>query len=290
MRPLRLATRGSPLAQWQARHLAAGLRRAWPGLRTELVLIASGGDVDLSTPLYGMGDVGVFAREIHHAVLSGEADIAVHSCKDLPTTAPAGIAPPVILARHDPRDALVGARGIADLPPGATVGSSSLRRRSQLAHARSDLRFTSIRGNIQTRMRKVAAGEVDATVLACAGLVRMGLMRSAGAVGLDPQRELVPAPAQGAIAADHREGDTRSARLLAPLHHRATATALAIERGVLAGLRGGCSLPLGCYATRHGATWRVQARLGLEDGNLRESIRHGPAAGLADAVLADLGV
>lgn len=287
MRPIRLATRASPLAQWQARHVARLLRRAWPGLSVRLVPVASSGDRDLSTPLYGMGDVGVFAREVHAAVLDDSADAAVHSCKDLPTTPPDGVAMPVIPPRHDPRDALVGAADIAALPRAALVGSSSLRRRTQLGAIRPDLRFTSIRGNIQTRIGKTTDGTVDATLLACAGLRRMGLMRVAGARALHPRDGMVPAPAQGAIAVDHRCDDHRTAVLLAALHETDSARAVALERAVLAGLRGGCSLPLGCYATRTRATWHLTACLADETG-LRRAAVHGPHAGLADRCLEDL--
>ena len=290
MRSIRLATRASPLAMWQARHVARKLRRVWPRLRVELVAITSSGDQDVDTPLYGMGNVGVFAREVHHAVLDGRADAAVHSCKDLPTTVPDGCAPPVILARHDPRDALIGAASIAGLPQGAVVGSSSLRRRHQLAAIRPDLHFVNIRGNIQTRMGKVTSGEVDATLLACAGLARMGLMRTYAARGLDPWHELVPAPAQGAIAIDHRAQDHRIARLLAPLNDADTAVAVAIERRVLAGLRGGCSLPLGCYARRRGSIWELRTRLSPEGQTPVESERSGPASSIAQQALTDLGV
>ncbi|MDA3961762.1 MAG: hydroxymethylbilane synthase [Planctomycetota bacterium] len=282
--PFRLATRASPLAMWQARHVAALLRAAWPGLPIEIHALTSSGDQDLETPLYGMGNVGVFAREVHAAVLNGTADVAVHSCKDLPTTAPTGIAAPVICKRHDPRDALIGATSIDALPQGTLVGSSSLRRRSQLAALRPDLRFTSIRGNVQTRLGKVAAGEVGATILACAGLSRMGLMRQARARGLDPHHELIPAPAQGALALDHRCGDTRSAVLLSPLRHHDTARAVTIEREVLAGLRGGCSLPLGCYAVRAGVSWQLEACLDSETGIRRVSLQ-GHAATLPQRCL-----
>jgi hydroxymethylbilane synthase len=273
---------------WQARHTASLLRQAWPGLTVELIPITSSGDIDLSTPLYGMGNVGVFAREIHLAVLEGRADAAVHSCKDLPTTPPEGIAPPVLLARHDVRDALVGAPSIAALPAGARVGSSSLRRRSQLAALRSDLRFVDLRGNVGTRLAKIAAGEADATLLAAAGLMRLNMMRQVGAVGLDPLCELVPAPAQGALAIDHRHADQRSAHLLAPLRDHCTSVAVTIERAVLAGLRGGCSLPFGCLVRRRGTGWHLRGRLARDDGSLIELDLSGPATGLAARALSEL--
>jgi hydroxymethylbilane synthase len=281
---IRLATRASPLALWQAAFVARALRAAWPGLRTVLVPVVAGGDADLVTPLYRLGSVGIFCREVHAAVLAGQADAGVHSCKDLPTMPPAGILLAALLRRHDPRDALVGAPSLADLPTGAVVGTSSLRRQHQLAALRPDLRFVPIRGNVQTRLGKVG-GDVAATLLAQAGLHRLGLgLRGAP---LDPVQVLIPAPAQGALAVDCRVDDRRTRRWLEPLHHRATATAVGIERAVLAGLSGGCSLPLGAYARRSGDGWRIDLALGTAAG-LRRASLHGPAWTLAARALAAL--
>jgi hydroxymethylbilane synthase len=285
---LRLATRDSALALWQARHVAAALRRAWPGLRTVLVPLTAGADRDLITPLYGMGGAGVFAKEVHAAVLAGHADCGVHSCKDLPTAVPAGLTPPVLLRRADPRDALLGAASLAALPPGARVGSSSLRRRAQLLAYRPDLICVDLRGNVPTRLRKLKERQVDATVLALAGLSRLDLARSSRAVALDPVAEMVPAVAQGALAVDCRAGDARTRRLLSVLTHRPTQLAVGIERAVLAGLRGGCSLPLGCLVRRAGLGWRLDACLARDGQPLRRIELHGPAAGLAERALAAL--
>jgi hydroxymethylbilane synthase len=277
---IRLATRASPLALWQARHAASLLRRAWPGLRVDLVPVTSGGDLDLVTPLYRLGAVGVFCKEVHALVLSGRADAGVHSCKDLPTASPDGLAIRAILRRADPRDALIGAASIADLPAGAVIGTSSLRRQAQLAALRPDLRFVAIRGNVQTRLRKVADGEAAATVMAMAGLSRLGLAIQARAEPLDPWTVMTPAPAQGAIAIDALADDRRMERLLAPLHHRDTATAIGIERDLLARLAGGCSLPLGAHAVRGQRGWRLRARLGRDD-RMIEGDWTGAAADLA---------
>lgn len=266
---IRLATRASRLALWQARHVAHRLRQAHPGLTVELVTMTASGDTDHATPLYRLGGIGVFCKEVQEAVLAGRADAGVHSMKDLPTAEPAGLSVAAVLARADARDALIGAATIAALPPGALVGSSSLRRIAQLQALRPDLRFTSIRGNVETRLRKVHEGEVTATIMACAGLMRLGLMRRAQAVPLDAERECTPAPAQGAIAVDCRSDDTRTRRLLYCLHHTDTARAVAVERELLAGLGGGCSLPLGCLVRRHQGRWLARARLGGDDG-LRE--------------------
>ncbi len=271
--PLRLATRSSPLALWQARWVAGRLRAAHPGLRVVLVPLVSAGDLDRSTALYASSSVGVFVREIQAAVLDGRADAGVHSCKDLPTTPPAGLVLAAIQPRADVRDALITADGrpLAALARGAVVGTSSLRRQTQLAHHRPDLRFVAIRGNVETRLRKLATGEADATVLAMAGLHRLGLVAAARAVPLDPWTESVPAPAQGAVAVDCRDGDRRTRVLLAAIDHPATRRAITIERGILADLEGGCSLPLGCLVRRTTAQgWEARIRLGAVDGPLRE--------------------
>lgn len=269
MTVVRLATRGSNLALWQARHVARVLRRHHRGLIVQLLIVNSSGDTDHATPLYRMGNnVGVFCKEVQQAVLDGRADAGVHSMKDLPTTPPDGLQIAAVLERADPRDVLVGAASLAALPQGALIGTSSLRRQAQLLHARPDLTFTSIRGNVETRLRKVREreGGVVATIMAYAGLKRLGLLRRADAAPLDPWNECTPAPAQGAVAVDCRCRDRRMQALLAPLHHRETATAVGIERAVLAGLAGGCSLPLGCFARRRAGRWELRLRLGRVRG------------------------
>ncbi len=287
MTVIRLATRGSNLALWQARHVAGLLRRHHPGLSVRLVIMNSSGDTDHATPLYKMGNnIGVFCKEVQQAVLDGRADAGVHSMKDLPTSEPDGLTVAAVLKRADARDVLVGAPSLAALPKGALIGTSSLRRQAQLLHARPDLRFTSIRGNVETRLRKVREQEhgVVATIMAYAGLKRLNLLRHADAAPLDPWSECTPAPAQGAVAVDCRANDHRMQSLLRDLHHRDTATAVGIERTVLAGLAGGCSLPLGCFARRHEGRWHVRIRLGRESG-LRELAEHGSSNILAERIL-----
>jgi hydroxymethylbilane synthase len=260
---IRIATRASPLALWQARWVAARLRRRHPGLAVRLVPVVSGGDRDRATALYAASTVGMFVKEIQAAVLAGEADCGVHSAKDLPTGLPAGLALAAVLPRADARDALVGAPSVAALPQGAVVGSSSLRRRVQLARLRPDLRFVAIRGNVETRLDQVRAGTVTATVLAMAGLARLGLLRRAQATPLAVLSDMVPAPAQGAVAVDCRAGDRRTAHLLSGIADAATAAAIHCERAVLAGLDGGCSLPLGCHAWRdREGRWHLAVSLG----------------------------
>lgn len=289
MTPLRLATRASPLALWQAHHAANLLRRAHPGLPVVLVPVVSTGDVDRSTPLYGMGNVGVFAKEVHQAVRDGRADVGVHSCKDLPTTWPDGIALAATLRRADPRDALIGAATLAELPPGAKVGTSSLRRQHQILAVRPDLRCEPIRGNVETRLRKVADGEFDATLMAMAGLRRLGLRAQARAAPLDPTSVCTPAPAQGAVALDCRLDDRRTRALMARLDHRPTTQAVTVEREVLAGLRGGCSLPFGCLVRyRRDLGWHAHVALAV-DGSVHRWLVCGPRRGLAQRILAAIG-
>lgn len=290
MNRFRLATRNSPLALWQARHVSALLRQAHPSLQIELVPIVSGGDVDRTTPLYGMGDVGVFVKEVQARVVDGQADAGVHSCKDLPTTLPDALRLAAILGRADPRDALIGAGSVAELPPHARIGTSSLRRMAQLAAIRPDLRFVNLRGNVETRLRKVRDGEADATILAAAGLARLGLLRRARATPLDPFTVCTPAAAQGAVAVDCRVGDRRAQALLACLDHQATHRAVAIERAVLGGLRGGCSLPLGVHVRQWQGRWELIARLARDGQPLRTVHLHSAsAAGLSERALAALG-
>jgi hydroxymethylbilane synthase len=250
----------------------------------ELVPVVAGADRDLQTPLYGMGGVGVFAAEVHQAVLAGAADAGVHSCKDLPTTAPEGMVTVAYGKRADPRDALVGSTSLDALPEGAVVGSSSLRRRAQLAALRPDLRFVDLRGNVATRLRKISEGQADATLLAMAGLGRLGLLRQVRATALHPSRECTPAAAQGLVAIDCRVDDRLSRRLIQPLDHGATRQAAAIERNVLAGLRGGCTLPLGVWARRIHNSWQLDAAL-ERSGRLRRVALSGPSAQLAERCL-----
>lgn len=285
MTELRIATRSSPLAKWQANRVAAVLRRRWPGLRTRLVPVTAAADIDLATPLYRLGTVGVFCKEVQALVLSGAADCGVHSAKDLPTTLPDGLVLAAVLTRGDPRDALIGAASITALPSGALIGTSSLRRQTQLAAIRPDLRFVPLRGNVQTRLGKIAQGEAAATVLAQAGLMRLGLARAG--TPLDPVTEMTPAPAQGAIAVDCRADDRPTRFRLAAIADQTTTTAITIERTVLAGLAGGCSLPLGAHAWRAADGWHLRIRLGTTT-RLVEGAWRGPAAALASQALAVL--
>jgi hydroxymethylbilane synthase len=248
-RPLRVGTRGSLLARTQSGAVADALAVA-TGARTELVTITTHGDVS-EEPLARIGGAGVFVSALRAALLEGTVDVAVHSLKDLPTQVPAGIELAAVPAREDPRDVLVAAagRGLGDLPDGATIGTGSPRRAAQVravARARGQ-RWTvlDVRGNVDTRLRMVASGRLDAVVLAGAGLARLGRLGEATEI-LDPQL-VMPAPGQGALAVEVRAGDP-VAGLVAPLDDTATRFAVTAERAVLAGLEAGCAAPVGAWA------------------------------------------
>ncbi len=267
---IRIATRSSPLALWQARYVAQLLHRAHPGIKTTLVPITASGDKNLETPLYGMGNVGVFAKEVHQLILNKDADIGVHSCKDLPTASPDGIEIAAVCKRHDPRDVLVSQKPLSELPKDACIGTSSLRRQYQLSSIRPDLQYKSIRGNVGTRLKKIENGEYDATLMAYAGLKRLNIHRSTPLHILNPINECCPAPAQGAIAIDCLSKRNDLKHILSYINHHITHQAISIEREVLSGLRGGCSLPLGCFVSPVELKWQLHAVLGKENGELKK--------------------
>lgn len=247
-RTLRIATRQSPLALWQAEHVAEGLRRHHPGLQVELVAMTTRGDKLLDAPLAKVGGKGLFVKELEQAMLDGRADLAVHSMKDVPMEFPEGLELSVILQREDPRDAFVSPRyaDLDSLPQGARIGTSSLRRSSQLRARRPDLEVLNLRGNVQTRLAKLDAGDYDAILLAAAGLKRLKLDDRIRSV-LTPEVSL-PAGGQGAVGVEIRSGDTELAGLLAPLHHQPTALRVRAERALNRHLEGGCQVPIACYA------------------------------------------
>lgn len=254
MAALRIASRGSELALWQARAVADALAAAAPGLEVEIRIVRTTGDRILDVPLAGIGDRGLFTKEIDAALLDGEADLAVHSLKDVPTRLPDGLRIGAITRREDARDVLLCREGLppglAELPAGSRVGTSSLRRRSQLRALRPDLEVSDLRGNLNTRLARLDAGEYDAIVLAAAGVLRLG-WRERIAQYLDPELWL-PAVGQGALAVVAREEDTSlQARLLA-LHHAATAACVTAERAFLRALEGGCQIPIGALARLEG--------------------------------------
>jgi hydroxymethylbilane synthase len=279
---LRIATRKSPLAMWQAEHVAAALRAVHKGLVVEILGMSTQGDRILDTPLAKIGGKGLFVKELEQRMLDREADIAVHSMKDVPVELPDGLHLAAILEREDPRDAFVSERfaELSELPEGARVGTSSLRRQCQLADRRPDLEILPLRGNVNTRLRKLDDGEYDAIILATAGLVRLGMgerIRS----HLDPDDSL-PAIGQGAIGIECRSDDARVNELLQPLHHVDTADCVGAERALNARLEGGCQVPIGGHAVLEDDTLYLRGLVGTVDGS--EIVRSAERASRAEAV------
>ncbi len=244
-----VGTRGSALALWQTEHVIQRLKTAAPGLAIEVKTITTEGDVKRDRPLSQLGGKGLFVKEIEQALLTGEIDLAVHSLKDMPTGQPQGLTIGAVLERADARDALVTREiggGLSALAAEARVGTSSLRRRAQLLAARPQLQVLDLRGNLDTRLRKLRAGEYDAVVLAAAGLIRLGY---ANAIGQTlPVDVMLPAVGQGALCVEVRAGDQATAAMTASLDHPRTCQATQAERALLRRLEGGCQVPVGAYA------------------------------------------
>ena len=262
MKKLRLATRKSALALWQTEHVAARLRAAHPDLAVELVPMTTRGDQILDRPLSDIGGKGLFLKELEVSMLEGEADAAVHSLKDVPMTLDGPFRIGAILERADPFDAFISARysHFDALPAGARVGTSSLRRQAQLRARRADLQLLDLRGNVNTRLSKMEAGEYDAIILACAGLERLGLSRYIRH-RLDAPSWL-PAVAQGAIAVECREGDDATLELLSVLDHADTRTCVEAERAMNRRLHGSCQVPIAAYATLDGNILSLEGLVG----------------------------
>ncbi|MET0505261.1 MAG: hydroxymethylbilane synthase, partial [Luteibacter sp.] len=254
--PLRIATRKSALALWQAEHVAALLRQAHPGLIVELVPLSTRGDEILDRSLATIGGKGLFLKELEVAMLEGRADIAVHSLKDVPAELEPGFALSAILPRADAADAFISNHyaTLADLPNGARVGTSSLRRQAQLRAVRADLQLLDLRGNVNTRLARLDEGHYDAIILACAGVERLGLGHRITARLNSP--DWLPAPGQGAIAVESRSGDTRVNDLLAALTDEDTLIAVSAERAMNERLGGSCAVAIGawCVVAEHGLT------------------------------------
>ena len=265
--PLRIATRKSQLALWQAEHVATLLRRAHAGLEVELVPIVTQGDRIQDRSLAAIGGKGLFIKELEVALEERRADIAVHSMKDLPGDLPAGLTIAAVLERADPRDAL-----LHDLPHGARLGTSSLRRQAQLMAARPDLRIEPLRGNVDTRLRRLDAGEMDAIVLACAGLIRLGL-ESRITARLDPAISL-PAVAQGVIGIECRGADAPTLALVSLLNHRDTRIAMDAERAFAQRLGGSCQSPIAAHARLEGRRLLLEGLVAEPDGSrlLRDTL------------------
>lgn len=263
---LRIATRKSPLAMWQAEHIKARLEALHPGLVVELVTFTTQGDKILDVPLAKIGGKGLFVKELEAAMLDGRADIAVHSMKDVPMEFPEGLELGVICERENPLDAFVSNKykSIAEMPEGAIVGTSSLRRQCQVQQQRPDLVINSLRGNVQTRLGKMDAGEFDAIILASAGLLRMEMDDRIAA--FMPAEESLPAGGQGALGIEWRTGDTDIQNLLQPLHDEVTASCVLAERALNRRLQGGCQVPIACYAERVGDALWLRGLVGSVDG------------------------
>ncbi len=270
---LRVGSRGSPLALWQARHVAERLREAWPDLDVEVVVVKTEGDQRADLPLTASGGAGIFAREIEDGLIHGSLDLAVHSLKDLPTATPAGLALAAIPSRHDPRDALVApaATRIEDLPNNALVATGSPRRQCQLLRARPDLRFTPIRGNVDTRLKKLDLGQFDAAILAVAGIERLGLTQAPYTP--IPVALCLPAPGQGALAIEIRADDVETRRRVRVLDDPDTACCVFAERAFLAALGAGCLAPAAALATVDRPTLSLEAMVGSRDGRVQTRAR-----------------
>ncbi|MBN0988054.1 hydroxymethylbilane synthase [Amphritea pacifica] len=303
---VRIATRQSPLALWQAEYVKAELEKFHPGIRVELMGFTTKGDVLLDSPLSKIGGKGLFVKELEVAMLANEADIAVHSMKDVPMEFPEGLGLAVICPREKPTDAFVSNhyKTVDELPQGAVVGTSSLRREAQLKAARPDLQIKTLRGNVNTRLRKLDEGQYDAIILATAGLLRLE-MADRIASEITPEESL-PAGGQGAVGIECRSDDATTIELLKPLHDQQTAYRVTAERAMNRRLEGGCQVPIACYATLNEAGDELYLRglVASTDGTqvLRDELRNSPdnaeamgielaerllAAG-ADKILADV--
>lgn len=283
---LKIGTRGSPLAMVQAHLVQSLLARAHdvPKDSIEIVVIATSGDRIQDRPLSEVGGKGLFTKEIEAALLAGEVDIGVHSSKDVATTLPHGLVLPVFLEREDVRDAFVSIRfdSVDALPQGARFGTSSLRRAAQLKRYRPDLVIVPFRGNVDTRLQKLADGVADATMLASAGLNRLGKADRARSL-LDPEA-FPPAPAQGAIGLEIRGGDARAASLIAPLAHGPTTLAVTAERAFLRRLDGSCRTPIGAFSRLDGDTLTLKGQILSPDGTQCFTASSSGSANEADAL------
>ena len=264
---LRIATRKSPLALWQAEHVKQRLMEVHEGLDVELVTFTTKGDKILDTPLAKIGGKGLFVKELEVAILEGKADIAAHSIKDVPMEFPEGLFLSTVLEREEPCDAFVSNdhSSLQKLPEGAVVGTCSLRRKSQLLSKRPDLKIKDLRGNVNSRLDKLDNGDYDAIILACAGLVRLDMANRI------KQRIssswILPAVGQGAVGLEAREGDDETLELISVLNHEDTADRISAERALNKRLQGGCQVPIASYAMLDGDTIHLQALVGEPDGS-----------------------
>ncbi len=264
---IRIATRKSPLALWQAEEVARQIKLHHPNQAVELVKMTTQGDIILDTPLAKIGGKGLFVKELETGMLNGDADIAVHSMKDVPMMLPEGLHLSVIMERENPTDAFVSntVNSIDDLPLNARVGTCSLRRQTQLKERRPDIEILDLRGNVNTRLAKLDNGDYDAIILASAGLIRLGFE---GRIQHDISTEQsLPAIGQGAVGIECREDDKEINALLAPLHHGDTAIRVNAERALNLRLNGGCQVPIGGFAELDGDQVRLRGLIGFPDGS-----------------------
>jgi hydroxymethylbilane synthase len=264
--PVVIGTRGSPLALWQAEWVRSALMQRFPGVAVELSIIKTQGDKILDVPLAQVGGKGLFVKEIEEALLDGRADVAVHSMKDMPAEIPAGLAIGAVPERETPSDVLISRNGrtLRQLPPGSVIGTSSLRRAAQLRHLRPDLTIVALRGNVETRLRKLDTDELSAVVLAAAGVKRLGLAQRVSEY-LDDER-MLPAVGQGALCIEIRATDSRVGPMVAALDHPATRTAVSGERAFLKRLQGGCQVPIAGYGRLDGAHLTLAGLVADVDG------------------------
>ncbi|MBF7688348.1 hydroxymethylbilane synthase [Acinetobacter rathckeae] len=292
MKTLKIATRKSPLALWQAEHIKSRLEALHEGLRVELVTFVTQGDKILDTPLAKIGGKGLFVKELENALLDGRADLAVHSMKDVPMQLPEGLDLAVICEREDPLDAFVSNKyqSFAELPHGAVVGTSSLRRKSQLLHHRPDLVIKDLRGNVGTRLGKLDEGQYDAIILASAGLKRLELHDRIKHT-LDANVSL-PAVGQGALGLECRANDTAVLDYIQPLRHESTEFCVRAERAFNAYLEGGCQIPIAGYATLKNEQIFMEGRVGSVDGHkllkAQQSASSSEAVALGERLAQDL--
>jgi hydroxymethylbilane synthase len=288
-RCIKIATRKSELALWQANHVAGLLRDRHPGLEVELLPLVTRGDVILDQPLAKIGGKGLFLKELERALLLEEADIAVHSFKDVPMEIVPGLVVDIVLERANPFDAIVSnsGQGLAELPAGSRVGTSSLRRQCQLKSIRPDLQVTDLRGNVNTRIRKLQNGEYDAIILACAGLERLGLGQLVSET-LRPPKWL-PSATQGTIGVQCRKGDGEINNLISPLMHRDTALLTQAERSVATLLQGSCQVPLAVFAQSSDSQLHISGLVGTPDGLTMLRSEISGAASQVESLAAKLG-
>ena len=275
---IRIGTRASALALWQAEWVKAELEKKYPGMTVSLTKIKTTGDKILDVPLAQVGGKGLFVKEIEEAMLEGEIDIAVHSMKDVPTFFPDGLHLSCITKREDPRDALLTRNNVTfnNLPKGANVGTSSLRRQAQLMHVRPDFVIHQLRGNVDTRLRKLKEGQFDAIILAAAGVKRLGLADNVSEY-IDPEISL-PAIGQGALGIECRVDDRELNDLIAFFNHADTRTCVTGERALLRRLEGGCQVPIACYGQIKGGALHLTGLVGSVDGKriIKDSLEGAP--------------